>query len=252
MNAEKHIAIALVGYGRMGKEIHKAMRMQGYPEPIIIDPGVEEFNNSIDRAADADVCIEFTRPEAAVKNLLVMAELGKPIVCGTTGWSQDVQRVQAAVLSHGGALIQASNFSVGVHMLNRLTALAASMLRGLNQYDIAIHEVHHRAKADAPSGTALTLAETILRHTTRKTSLLATCSGRAIEPQELCVSSERLGYVIGRHEVAIDSEADSLRIVHEAKNRVGFAEGALMAARWIQNKKGIFSLEEMFDDITGS
>jgi 4-hydroxy-tetrahydrodipicolinate reductase len=252
MNNDNTIRLALVGYGKMGREIHQRIRNNGYPEPIIVDPSLGDVSATLDEAATAEVVIEFTRPDAVAQNLLALAPRGVPIVCGTTGWQYEEGRIRKEVMKHGGALLHAANFSIGVYMLSRLTALAASMADAFQQYDIALHEVHHRGKMDAPSGTALQLAGIIMQHCSRKTIVVDTAPKRALRDEELHVSSMRTGLVTGRHELLLDSDVDALRIIHEAKHRGGFAEGALMAARWIRDKRGIFTLEEMLNDIVAS
>jgi len=252
MLPKEHTQIALIGYGRMGKEIHRILRNEAYPEPIIVDPHDPEHCQPIECVLDANVCIEFSRPEAVIGNLISIIRLGVPVVCGTTGWRDKVHLVHDEVKERGGTLLYASNFSIGVQILNRLTVLAATLLSSFDSYDIAVHETHHRGKLDAPSGTALTLADIIIEHNSRKAVRLNSCPSRPIEPTELLISSSRIGSVVGRHEISMDSEVDALRIVHEAKDRSGFAEGALMAARWLVGKQGIFTFEEMFHDITGS
>ncbi len=252
MNPDSNLTVALVGYGKIGKAIHHRMAELGYPQPIIVDPLVQGKAVLLSAVKTADVCIEFTRPDAVVGNLLALSELGVPIVCGTTGWSQHTELVRERINQYGGSLIHASNFSIGVQILNRLTALASSMIASLDQYDVAIHEVHHRMKVDAPSGTALMLAETIMRHCPRKSESVVSTPQRSMLSSELCITSTRVGQVVGKHEITLDSEADTVRIAHEAKSRAGFVEGALLAAKWIQGKRGFFSFEEVFDDITAS
>lgn len=249
MNTQGKPRIALVGYGRMGRAIHACLTSRGYPQPIIVDPSIPGTTATLEQAANADVCIEFTHPTAVVGNLMSLADMRVPVVCGTTGWSSDMPRIAELFRSKGSALIAATNFSIGVHMLKRLTHLAAAMAQRFPEYDISIHETHHRGKEDAPSGTALSLAEIVMQQCPKKSVLLHPVPSRKVDENELCISSSRIGHVVGTHEVRMDSEIDSLCVSHEAKNRNGFVEGAILAAQWIIGKQGVFSAEEMFDDI---
>jgi 4-hydroxy-tetrahydrodipicolinate reductase len=238
-----------MGYGRMGRAIHERLTARGYPKPIIVDPAFPEVTSTIAHVADAEVCIEFTHPSAVVDNLLLLAELRVPVVSGTTGWTIDASSIADVFRSKRCALITATNYSIGVYMLKRLTQLASTMAATFLEYDISIHEKHHRGKADAPSGTALSLAEIVMEHCPRKDALLQSVPSRKVDENELCISSDRTGHIVGIHEVTMDSEIDTLRISHEAKNRNGFVEGAILAAQWIIGKHGVFSVEEMYDDI---
>jgi 4-hydroxy-tetrahydrodipicolinate reductase len=249
MSTERKPIIALIGYGRMGRAIHEHLKERGYPQPLIVDPARADATATLAHAAEADVCIEFTHPSAVVENLILLSDLHVPVVCGTTGWSSDASGISELYRSKGGALVTATNYSVGVHMLKRLTQLASEMAGKFAEYDVSIHEMHHRGKADAPSGTALSLAEIVMEYCARKSTLLQSLPSRKVEDHELCISSSRTGHIVGMHEVLMDSEIDTLRISHEAKNRDGFVEGAMMAAHWIIGKQGVFSVEEMFDDI---
>lgn len=245
--------IALVGYGRMGRQIHARMRERGYPEPLIIDPGLSESPTISEQAlSDIDVCIEFTRPDAALTNVLALLECGKAVVTGTTGWHQHVDRVREAAERHEAGIVLGSNFTIGVQVLQRVTAMVASMLNSLTDFDIALHEVHHTGKRDAPSGTALRLAEIVLQRSDRKTEIAVQGAQEPIRPEQLGVTAQRLGSVFGEHTVSIDSSAETLRIEHQAKSREGFADGALMAAQWIRHRKGLHYFEEVFDEITSA
>lgn len=244
--------IALIGYGRMGMELHRTIEERGWPAPLIVDPMTEPGYESIDDliGRGAQVCIEFTTPGQAARNIISCVQSGLPVVSGTTGWEEDREAVQRAVEKAQGACIHANNFSIGVYLFRRIATFAASLLDGFPAYDYALHEIHHTGKIDAPSGTALTLAAQMLAGSHRKSSLETTLPNGAVDPASLYVTSTRVGSVIGEHRLLIDSEADGMEISHHAKGRRGFAEGALLAAQWIYDKKGMYTLEDMIDDIT--
>jgi 4-hydroxy-tetrahydrodipicolinate reductase len=232
--------IALLGYGKMGREIEAAAREQG-------DTITEVFD--IDRLPDpdalrsVDVCIEFSTPQTVVDNIRVALQARKDIVVGTTGWHDRVAEIRREVKETG--LIYSSNFSLGVNIYFRIVAAAAEIMRNSTDYDPFIHEVHHRQKADSPSGTALHLAEILMKRIDRKKELVTNRMDGKIDREALHVSSTRVGTVAGTHTVGFDSEADSIEITHVAKNRHGFALGALRAAHWIHGKKGVYTMDDV-------
>lgn len=244
--------IALIGYGRMGRELHRCITERGWPAPLIVDPMTESGYESIDDliGRGAQVCIEFTTPDQAARNVIACAQAGLPVVSGTTGWEKEQDRVRRAVEEAGGACIHASNFSIGVYLFQRIATFAATLLAQFEQYDYALHEVHHTGKKDFPSGTALTLAKAMLDVTPKKKDVASVLPEGVPDPSTLYITSTRVGAVFGEHRVLIDSEADGMEIVHRAKDRRGFAEGALLAAQWICDKRGMFTLEDMIHDIT--
>ncbi|MDT8322591.1 MAG: 4-hydroxy-tetrahydrodipicolinate reductase [Bacteroidota bacterium] len=245
------LRVALIGYGRMGKELHLLMRERQWPHPLIIDPGVESAASTVAEAdlTAVDVCIEFTAPSQAADNIIAALRKGASVVSGSTGWQQRVGEVRRTAEESGGAVLHGSNFSLGVAVFNAVVAHAASLLARFPQYDISLHEIHHRGKKDIPSGTAHMLAESILRaHAGKRRSSLLPESGPFAE-DTLYITAARSGTVVGEHVVTADSEADEIRLLHRAKGRRGFAEGALAAAEWLQGKTGYFTLEDMIDDI---
>jgi len=247
MNTKQRIA--LIGYGKMGKHIHTRMQEFGYSEAIIVDV-IQGFAPIAEiQRDDVDVCLEFTKPDSAPENLKYLASRGIPTVCGTTGWLHELPGIATLVEENRTALLYAGNFSPGIHILTRLTALAAEMHEKISGYDIAVHETHHTAKVDAPSGTAMQIAEVILRHTSKKTGISLPGAYQHAEPNVLSITAARVGHVVGEHEVLLDSEVDTIRLKHTARNRRGFADGALLAAAWLQGKHGVFTIEDMFDEI---
>jgi 4-hydroxy-tetrahydrodipicolinate reductase len=232
--------IALIGYGKMGHEIEKVAREQG-------DQIVEIFD--IDRLADpaslrkADVCIEFSTPDAAVRNIETAIEARVDIVVGTTGWYGRLGELRDRV--RNSALLYSANFSLGVNIYFRIVARAAELMQSAAEYDPYVHEWHHRQKADSPSGTALRIADILLERIDRKKSIQPDRSAGKIDPAALHVTSTRVGTVPGTHTVAFDSEADQIEITHVAKSRRGFALGALRAAHWVHGKKGVFTMDDV-------
>jgi 4-hydroxy-tetrahydrodipicolinate reductase len=239
--------IALIGNGNMGAEVERIARAKG----VTVSKIFTGENNHGGRGLTAeslrgvDVCIEFTAPGSAVKNIEAVAKAGKPIVVGTTGWYDKLDAVRRVVETRNTGLVYAPNFSIGVNLLGHLLNCAAHLFDRYEMYDIAIRETHHRGKADSPSGTALHLSQLLLRNIRRKTTILAGNSAGAIKPGQLHISSERVGHAVGEHTVIFDSEADSLEFTHRAKNRSGFAHGALIAAAWIRDRKGVYTMEDV-------
>ncbi len=244
--------LAIVGPGRMGQEVARLAEDEGHE--VVATLG-RDSELSVVALADAHAAIEFTLPEAAPDVLVQLAATRVPVVSGTTGWSQHLDRVRRAVDSHGSALLHAPNFSLGVAVFRRWVAVAARALGGLPGYDVALHEVHHTGKLDAPSGTARLLAETILEATDEKDrwALFPAdgSEGDALDPRVLRVSAARVGQVPGTHEVVFDGPDDQVFLRHTARNRRGFARGALEAARWLQGRQGVFTLDDLLDDRLG-
>lgn len=210
--------LALVGYGKMGRMIERLAPEYGFTVTARIDAG-----DDLGLAANADVAIEFTMPEAAVANLLKLAELGVPTVTGTTGWLMHLDEVKASVARHHAALVYSPNFSVGVNVFFRLVAEAAKLLATQTDYQAWGWEIHHSAKKDAPSGTLAKLVEEMRN---------------AGYPHRIDTSSNRAGAHPGTHEIGFDSAADTITLRHSARSREGFARGALQAARWLAADKG--------------
>lgn len=244
--------IALIGYGRMGQEIHRSITARGWPEPCIVDPKKERVYESVDDliGRGVQVCVEFTIPDQAARNIVACIKAGLPVVSGTTGWEQDRDIVIRTIEEHDGCCLHANNFSIGVFLFQRIVTFAAKLISDFPQFDIALHEVHHAGKKDFPSGTARTLAQAILRESTSKDILENTLPAGPVNPRSLYVTSTRIGAVVGEHHVITDSPTDTIEMIHRAKGREGFAEGALLAAQWIRDKKGMFTLEEMIHDLT--
>lgn len=247
--------IALIGYGKMGKQIERIARSRGHEIVSIIDlDNQQDFNSEAFRSAD--VAIEFTNPQAAYGNYLRAFEAGVKVVSGSTGWLKDHgDDVRRLCTEEGKTLFWASNFSLGVAIFSAVNKYLARIMNQFPEYDVTIEETHHVHKLDAPSGTAITLAEGILDNLDRKTSwvkgtLLApdgTLSGSTqCAPEELPISSIRRDEVPGIHSIRYDSDADSITITHDAKNRSGFALGAVLAAEYTAQHTGLLTMEDLF------
>ena len=230
--------IALIGYGKMGREIEKIALERGHSISHRFD-----INTPFSALpGDATDCLIDFSTALAVESNVSIAMSGKiPIVVGTTGWSDKVGHVRSMVEQAKGSLVYASNFSVGANILFRIVADASAIFNRFDQYDVSIHETHHAMKKDAPSGTALTLAQKVLTAIERKNKITSTSAS----PKELFVSSSRVGTVVGEHTVRFNSQADDIAISHTAHSRSGFALGAVLAAEWIVKRKGFFTFEEL-------
>ena len=230
--------IAIIGYGKMGKEIEKVLVERGHTITLRSSEQVPFF------AADlkgTDVAIEFTRPDKAAENILKCFDANCPVVVGTTGWYTRLPEIRDLALSTGQSILYSSNFSIGVNVVFHLNRELARIMNTLPEYEPAISEIHHAAKLDAPSGTAITLAEGILEEIPGKTSWV---SGAAMANDQLPVFSERTGDVPGTHIITYESASDKITLMHEARNRSGFAMGAAKAAEWLHGKKGCFTMKD--------
>jgi 4-hydroxy-tetrahydrodipicolinate reductase len=233
--------IALIGYGKMGKAIEEIAIQRGHHLILIIDiDNLDELNGA--NLSKADLAIEFTSPHSAFENVMKCLQGGVPVVCGTTGWQEKQEEAKQYCISHNGTLLFASNFSVGVNIFFELNKKLAALMASHPEYDVNLIEVHHTQKKDAPSGTAITLAEEILELIPRKKTWVNHPSLRA---DELVIASERADPAPGIHKVRYNSPIDDIQIIHEAHNRKGFAIGAVLAAEFIQDKKGIFSMKDV-------
>ncbi len=245
--------VAIVGYGQMGREVESVLERRGHTAVVRIDASPEakadasELNAST--RAGADVAIEFSLPTAVPANVARYAELGLPAVIGTTGWEASVPGVRSLVSESGIGLVAGSNFSVGAHIFFALVEHAAALVNSIEDYDILAYEIHHSRKKDSPSGTALTIAEKILAANHRKTRVQTETLHRQRDADELHFGSIRGGSVPGIHTVMIDSAADTVELRHTARNRGGFALGAVLAAEWIAGKHGYFTVEEFIQEL---
>jgi len=238
--------IILIGYGKMGKEIERLAVEQNIAIIDRLEPDTEITEAAIRRT---DVAVHFASPDSVLPHVKQWAAAGKNMVVGTTGWQKDLATIKSIVDETKIGLVYASNFSVGVHVLYRLIKESATIINKLSEYDVCIHEAHHKDKVDSPSGTALTAARILLDHITRKKTILSERPQGPIKPEQLQVTSTRAGAIVGTHTITFDSLADSIELKHTAKNRSGLARGALLAAEWIKGKQGLYTFEDVLADI---
>ncbi len=246
--------IALYGYGKMGKAIEQVALVRGHQVPLKVDAA-----NAGATPKGCDVAIEFSRPDQVMANMKLCLEAGVPIVVGTTGWYEHLNEVKAMVQANSGALLWASNFSIGVNLFFKLNRYLAGLMDQQSGYAVHIDEVHHIHKLDAPSGTAITLARDIDLKTQRYTgwelmtpapapaSRLRRDLRPAPAPAPVFITSERTGEVPGKHSVTWSSAEDKITITHDAFGRAGFATGAVVAAEWLQGRQGLFTMDDVLD-----
>lgn len=225
----------------MGKAIEEIALQKGHQVVLrITSRNRSEFTR--ENIRDADVAIEFTNPESAFENVMNCLKAGVPTVCGSTGWLHHLEEARTACLDHQAALLVASNFSVGVNIFFEINKRLAELMQPQSQYDVMVEEIHHTQKKDAPSGTAITLAEQILERLDRKTEWVNQPSSRE---SELSIISKRIDPAPGTHVITYHSEIDDIQITHTAHNRKGFASGAVLAAEYLAGKKGIYDMSDV-------
>ena len=234
--------IVLIGYGKMGKAIEEIISADENLDIVLIIDKDNLNQLTKENLQKADVAIEFTTPKTAVQNIHTCVDAGIPVVVGTTGWYDNLEAVTEYVLANNGSIVHATNFSIGVNIFFEINKILAEIMRDQPQYDVAIEETHHTQKLDAPSGTAITLAERILSKLKTKNSWV---NNKTSIKEELEIISHRIENVPGTHEVIYSSEADEIKLIHTARSRKGFAEGAILAAKWIKDKKGIFTMKDV-------
>ena len=230
--------IALLGYGRMGKAIEQIANERGHTIVAKIDK-----NENQGKLSEAEVAINFSIPDASVANIKAAMEKQIPVVCGTTGWLEQLKEVEDFCLQNKTAFLYASNFSVGVNLFFKLNEVLAKLMHPHKSYSAKMKEIHHIHKLDAPSGTAITLAEGIFEQSKYTDWSIDNTKGDSTLP----IAVERTGEVPGTHSIEYKSSVDSISIQHEAHSRQGFALGAVIAAEWIQDKKGVFTMNDVLD-----
>ena len=233
--------IALIGYGKMGKAIEEIAVNRGHEIVLKIDEyNLSDFSKK--NIAAANVAIEFTGPHSAYDNVKKALEFDIPIVCGSTGWLEKLNEIKKLCTDRKGSFIYASNFSVGVNIFFEINKKLAALMNLQKDYEVQVTEVHHTRKKDAPSGTAITIAELILENLKRKRTWVNHISDNV---EDLEIISERIDPAPGIHKVKYSSAVDDIEIIHTAHSRQGFALGAVLAAEFIQDKKGIFSMKDV-------
>jgi len=233
--------IILIGYGKMGKTIEEIAVERGHNISQKIDAdNLADFTKQ--KLQTADVAIEFTHPESAYGNISNCLTFGLPVVSGTTGWTEKLDEIKTKCKKLNGTMLYASNFSVGVNIFFEINSLLASLMDKQKEYDVSLEETHHTQKKDAPSGTAITLAEQILERISRKTKWINHLSDNQ---EELEIISERKDPAPGTHKVKYSSSIDDIEIIHTAHSRKGFALGAVLAAEFIAGRKGVFTMKDV-------
>ena len=237
--------IALIGYGKMGKTIEKVAVERGHTIVAAID--TSDFDPS--EIKDADVAIEFTQPDAAAGNIKKCFDANVPVVVGTTSWYDSYDELSVIAKSNGKGLFTATNFSIGVNILFHLNSKLASIMNDFPEYEVQMDETHHLQKLDHPSGTAATLAEGIINSLDRKNKYIGLLEGQTKDGSafDLQIISTREPDVPGFHKVTYESDIDEIVISHNAKNRLGFAQGAVRAAEWMKNKTGVFGMNDLLN-----
>jgi len=229
--------IALLGYGRMGKSIEAIALDRGHSISLKVSDENSDYN-----FAGADVAIDFSIPSVAVKNIKKALDANIPVISGTTGWLDQYNEVLDYCNSKNGAFLYASNFSLGVNIFFEINKKLSQLMATVDGYTTSMEEIHHTQKLDAPSGTAITLAEGVIEHTSYKNWTL-----KQPKADEIYIEAKRIENVPGTHEINYDSEIDSISIKHTAHSRQGFAMGAVIAAEWISDKKGVFSMKDVLN-----
>jgi len=240
----KKLNIALLGYGKMGREIEKIAIEKGHAIIAKID-NTKDWQQQKEALLLADVAIDFSVPESAKANMVACFDLQLPLVVGTTAWYQDLDEMTQICQQNESALLWASNFSIGVNLLLKINSYAAELMSQFPQYQVSLHEIHHTQKLDAPSGTAITIAQGVLQANNGLKSWRLLEEEDSISNSELPITYERIGQVSGTHILTYTSEVDEISIKHEAKSRAGFAIGAVLAAEWLIGKTGVFTMEDV-------
>ncbi len=231
--------IALLGYGKMGKTIEKIALERGHEVVLRISENIGQYDLTI-----ADVAIDFSIPSAALNNILTCCETGLPVISGTTGWLADYDKAKQVCEEEKSAFLYASNFSIGVNLFFELNRKLAKLMDPFKEYSVEIEEIHHTQKLDAPSGTAISLAEQIVSNS-RYTGWKLDNAGE----NEIPVYAKRIEDIPGTHTIAYKSSIDTMEIKHTAHSREGFALGAVIAAEWIRDKKGVFTMKDVLSGL---
>jgi len=257
--------IGMVGFGKMGHMIAQAAVSRGHEIACSVDPFAKDASCVTGdtgemvrclQASGVEGVIEFSHPSSVLNNIRALVPTGLPLVVGTTGWHDRLDEVRSSVAERETSLLYSSNFSVGVNLFYRMVSDAARIMAAFEEYDVALFESHHNQKADSPSGTALDLAKRVLENMPRKTRLVTDAFNRKPDSDELHLASVRVGSVPGTHTLWFDSAADTIELTHTARNREGFAIGAVRALEWLTaqtpagaRKRGVFTMNDVFNDL---
>lgn len=242
--------IALIGYGKMGQIIERFAIERGHEVVLKIGrTNLDELN--VANLRKADVAIDFSLPDAAIKNIHTCFDANIPLVVGTTGWYGQLQEIKDECVSRNNSLLYGSNFSIGVNLFFHINEVLAKIMNNYPAYDVQVEEIHHTQKLDAPSGTAMTIAEGIINRLDRKNEWVNELDGaptdEVLKQEQVLIASQRIENIPGTHTVIYSSEVDEIEIKHTAHNRAGFALGAVVAAEWLQNKQGFYNIADIFN-----
>lgn len=241
------VKIALIGYGKMGKTIASLAEEKGFRVVSIIDPFCQGCHREISKESlsGAEVAIDFSHPQGIVQNLKKLIELKQNTVVGTTGWNEHQAEIRALATEAGIGFVYGANFSLGMNLFQELIREAVKLFDPFEDYDLLGWEKHHAMKADSPSGSAIEMVNNILANSSRKKKVVYDKLDRRIEEDELHFASIRGGKIPGTHALAFDSEADTIEIIHTVRSRQTFASGALLAAKWLKGKSGVYTFREI-------
>jgi 4-hydroxy-tetrahydrodipicolinate reductase len=245
------LKIAIFGYGQMGRILERIAPDHDCRVVKISDPNNEAYREPIDSESlkNVDICLDFSLPEAVITNVRKAGAAGKNIVIGTTGWYDDLPEVKKIAAEHGRGILYGGNFSFGMNLFFLMLKQSAGLISETNLYDVFGYELHHKKKADSPSGTARELAEIIKENFPAKKTAQFDRLQRKIEPDEFQIASIRGGSIPGTHVIGFDSPFDTIELKHTARTREGFAVGALKAAHWLKGKTGFFEFQKIFTDL---
>lgn len=234
--------IAIIGYGKVGKAIERKARENNIVISRIIK-SISELEHSTFN--NEEIAIEFTRPSSCIANLYILAKKNVTTVCGTTGWYDDIKKVQAMYKKK--TFLYGPNFSLGINIFLHTITKVGSLINKFHEYDISIHESHHKAKQDYPSGTALKTANTLLKKINRKNKIVTNIQNN--KQKELLITHQRCDNVIGKHQITFNCAMDYMKILHSNKDRMAYAIGAIHCAQWLKNKKGFYTFNDYFEEI---
>jgi len=243
--------IALIGYGKMGQIIERFAIERGHEVVLKISKdNLDELTSS--NLRKADVAIDFSAPDAAIKNIYACFDANVPLIVGTTGWYGQLQDIKNECVRGNHSLLYGSNFSIGVNLFFHINEVLAKVMNNYPAYDVQVEEIHHTQKLDAPSGTAMTIAEGIINNLDGKSEWVNELAGNeptdvVLTKEQLLIVSERIENIPGTHTVVYSSEVDEIEIKHTAHNRAGFALGAVVAAEWLENKQGFYNIADIFN-----
>ena len=243
--------VAIVGYGKMGKQIEKSLKDRNIAVTSVVDKFVDGVKfRSIDAESmkDVDVAIDFSSTEEVIDRIRLYNEFGISVVMGTTGWYDKIDKVKEMISDRIG-FIWSGNFSIGVHIFFRIIKESSKFFNNFDEYDALGYEIHHNEKKDSPSGTELMIGDIMLSEMSAKKEIVTSCLDRKIDKSEIHLSSVRGGYFPGTHTVLFDSAADTIELTHTARNRDGFAKGAVRVAEWLYGRKGFFSIDSYLESV---